>query len=181
MAKRKYVDWDSIEPLYRQGHLSNYEICRQYAADHVNSQTWKITVAEAAIRKQAKAKGWEKDLAGKVRRQVKENVVRSQVRNANQNQKRSDQEIVDQAAEAGSNVVLRHQREITSLSEVEGNLLEELRNEKDDKTSLKDKSIILKNIAHVRAQRIALERQAHNLDDDSNKGAEDIFVTVGDE
>lgn len=173
MAKRKYIDWDSIEPLYRAGSLSNCDICRQYEADHKNSQTWRLTVSEAAIRKHAKAKGWKKNLAQKVKEQVRENLVRSEVRDSNQShQGQSDQEIIEQAAEAGSGVVLRHRKEINSLATVESKLLLELETlPKAGKVTLKDKSIILKNITHVRAQRIVLERQAYNLDDENNNDA----------
>ena len=164
-AKRKFVDWDSIEPLYRSGAMSNYEICGQYEIDHANSQVWKKTVAESAIRKQSRTKNWKKTLAEKVKKQIKENLVRSEVRSANQNL--SDTEIVEKAAEVGSNIVLRHRKEIAALMVQEGNLLKALGID-IDKDTLKDRTIILKNITDIRSKRIALERQAHSLNDSSS-------------
>ncbi len=173
MTKRKYTDWDSIEPMYRAGAWSNCEICRQYAADHVNSQVWSRTVCEKSIRLQAKKKGWEKNLAEKVKEQVRENLVRAVVRIDSEkknisDQKLTDKAIIEKAAEAGSNVILRHRREIADLVDRENVLLTRL-DDSDQSTTLKDQSTILKNIAAVRAQRIALERQAHALDDGGGK------------
>jgi len=163
MAKRKRINWDFIEPLYRMGGLSNCEIVQQYKACHKNSDEWKGTVSEGAIRKQAKLKVWEKNLAGRVSEQIKEKLVRAEVRDSNLD----DDGIVNAASETGANVVLRHRDEIAALSATEANLLLELDGLTDD-TSLKDKTICLKNIAHVRAQRIALERQTFNIDDAFN-------------
>lgn len=172
--RRKPIDWDSIEPLYRAGILSNYEICKQYAEDHKHSQTYRTTVTEGAIRHRAKAKGWQKDIADKVQKQVKEKVVRSQLRNTEKSGV-SDTEIIEEAAEAGSKVVLRHQKEIYALLEHENKLLAEL--EQDTGSPLRDKSIILKNLSAVRAKRIELERQAHNLDsDEKGTGDEEICL-----
>jgi len=183
MAKRKFIDWDSVEPLYRLGKLSNCEICRQYAADHEHSQTWKTTVTEAAIRLRAKAKGWERNLADRVRTKVKENLVRTPLRDSNQEKQLSDQEIIDKAAEIAADVVLRHREEIKALLNIENALLEELSNgpkklylstfqgeilEKEVSLTVKEKSATLKDLAAVRAQRVTLERQAYNLNDNSN-------------
>lgn len=195
MAKRKFIDWDSIEPLYRAGSMSNYEICRQYEADHKNSQVWKRTVAESAIRKRAKDKKWQKNIANEVKKQIREKLVRNQVRSAHQdNEGGSDQELIDHAADAGVNIVLRHRAEILELLEHEKALLEELKDSpqksymanyqgeiisQDVGLTVKEKSATLKDLAAIRAQRIALERQAHNLEDYSQKGPQDIFVTMG--
>ncbi len=193
MGKRKRVNWDYIEPLYRTSSLSNYEICDQYAAVHQNSKTWKPTVSEPAVRKQAKKASWLKDLSDKVKKQVKEKLVRNEVRSAHQEKPLTDEEIVEQVAEAGSKVVLRHRDEIKALLQYEDNLLGELTDE-PTKThisayqgnvtetelglTVKEKSATLKDLAAVRAQRIALERQAHDLDDqdDASKGPAKIVI-----
>jgi len=120
---RKVVDWDSVEPLYRAGILSNYEVAQQYAADHKHSQTWKQTVAESAIRKKAKEKGWEKNLAGRIKERVREKLVRDDVRNANL----SDAEIVEQASEEPV-LIAKGQRARTAYHlQIQDELSEELR------------------------------------------------------
>lgn len=181
MGKRKFIDWDSIEPLYRAGQLSLNGICAQYAEDHKNSQTWKKTITHGAIVKKAKAKGWSRNLAGKVKERVKEKLVTSLVTGCDKGKSGgSDEEIIERAAEAGSNVVLRHRVEINALLEHENALLQELIDRpkklymanyqgkiisKEIELTIKERSATLKDLASVRAQRIALERQAHNLDD----------------
>lgn len=192
---RKRVDWDSIYPLYRIGNLSNYQITTQYAADHKNSQTYKPTVSEAMIRKHAKLKKWKKNLAKDVSQKVKEKLVRNQVRNANQKDcKLTDEEIIDQAAEAGANVVTRHREEIRALIRYEEDLLDELGGDpikfhisnhmgKVKKTklslTLKERTTILKDLTICKAKRIALERQAHNIDDeDADKGIEQELMDL---
>ncbi|WP_022667905.1 hypothetical protein [Desulfospira joergensenii] len=186
---RKLIDWDSIKPLYRLGTLSNYQICEQYEQDHKNSQTWKKTVTEAAIRKHAKIKKWKKNLAGKVKKEIQEKLVRTEVRTANQDNL-SDDEIIENAAEAGSQVIFRHRKEIRCLIELENKFLLELGTDptklhfatyqgdifsEECDLTVSEKAATLKNLTEVRAKRIALERQAYNLDEE---GAEIDSVNV---
>ncbi len=176
MAKRKLINWDYIEPLYRVGALSNYEIAAQYGDVHKDSKTWKQTVSEAVIRKQAGLKGWKKNLADRVKTRVRENLVRGKGAHAHL----TDEEVVHQAAEVGSNVVLRHRDEIAALIGHENRLLEELGCEptkvhvssyQGDVTetllglTVREKADTLRALAQVRAQRIALEREAYNLNE----------------
>jgi len=92
---------------------------------------------------------------------------------------------IEQAAEAGSQVVLRHRKEILVLLQHENELLDELSDkpkklylstfqgtilEKEVGLTVTERSVTLKNIAAVRAQRIGLERQANNIDDSSTLG-----------
>lgn len=182
---RKRVDWGSIETLYRLGSLSNYQIAEQYAADHQFTQTFKPTVSNTAINKKAKEKKWKKDLAKKVTKRIKEKLVLKDVLDENQN----DEGKIDQAAEAGVNLIVRHREEIKALIEHENTLLKELRTAtkkvlvggelQDVKIDLKDRSTILKNITACRKERIALERQAHNIDDeDADKGIEQELMDL---
>ena len=184
MAKRKYIDWDSVEPLYRAGSLSIHKICDQYEADHVNSQVWKKTIHHTAIIKKAKQLGWTRNLAKKVKDRIKEKLVTSLVTSGEQNKSLSDNDIIEQAAEVGSNVVLRHRKEIFDLLKYEADFLKELSEkpkklylstfqgvilEKEVGLTVTEKSVTLKNLAAVRAQRITLERQAHSIDTDDEK------------
>jgi len=178
--KRKYIDWDGIEPLYRAGNLSLHKICDQYEMDHINSQVWKITVTHAAILKKAKEKEWTRDLAKKVQKRIQEKLVTSLVTTSNKKAGGgSDEENIERAAELGSGVVFRHRDEIFELKKYEADLLKELSEEptklylanfqgqiiqQEVGLTVTEKSVTLKNLAAVRAQRIGLEREAHNLD-----------------
>ena len=173
-VKRKFVDWDSIEPLYRAGVLPLSGICRQYAVDHANSQVWKTQVTHGAICQKVKQKKWTKNLADKVKKRIQEKLLTGRL--TGNDKKLSDTEIVEKAADVGSNVVLRHRKEIVVLEEYETDLLADLKASEGD--SLKDRTIILKNITDTRAKRIALERQAYSLggsgdDEDPLKGLPD--------
>lgn len=123
MSKRKLIDWDSIEPLYRSGSMSNCDICRQYEADHTHSQTWKKTVTETAIRKRAKEKGWQKDIAEKVKNKVREDLVRGEVRGSNL----SDEEVIEQASKEPVQIGLGQRARTAKLLEIQDELAKELR------------------------------------------------------
>lgn len=173
--KRKFVDWDSIEPLYRAGVLSLHGICRQYKEDHKNSQTWKKEVSHGIISVHAKTHKWTRNLSDKIKARIEEQLITKSVE-YDKEKRISDRDIIEQAATTGSDVILRHRKEIVALAIREDALLVELDGtgvEKNKRPSLKDKSIILKNIAAVRAQRITLERQAHNLNAFDKKENED--------
>jgi len=193
-VKRKFVDWDSIEPLYRAGAMSLNDICNQYAADHKNSQVWKISVDHSAICRKAKAQKWTKNLAVKVKERIQEKLVTSLVTGCDQESRRgSDEEIIERASDTGVNIVLRHRDEIFELQGHEQRLLYSLQDgpkklylanyqgeiiEKEYDVTLNENSVTLKNLAAVRAQRIALERQAYSLggsggDEDPLKGLPD--------
>lgn len=165
-AKRKFTNWDAVHELYKIGNLSLAGISEQYKADHQNSVRFKKTVSDVAIMKKAKEEKWSKSLAGKVQNAIQEKLVNAVVSNTNQ---KKDKEIVEEAAKVGAGVVMLHRKQIAALTAHEDRLLEELGAIKNKKTlkDLKMKSAILKDITQIRAQRIALERQAHNIKDDS--------------
>lgn len=125
---RKIVDWDSIEPLYRAGILSNYEICRQYANDHTHTQTWKPSVTETAIRKRAKEKGWQRDIADRVVKAVREKLVRGEVRETNI----SDEDAIEIASDGPFRIGISQRHRTVRLLQIQDELTEELRANKDD-------------------------------------------------
>ena len=125
---RKVVDWDSVEPLYRAGILSNYEICRQYAADHTHTQTWKTSVTETAIRKRAKEKGWQRDIADRVIKTVREKLVRGEVCETNI----SDDEAIEIASDGPFRIGISQRHRTVRLLQIQDELTEELRENKAD-------------------------------------------------
>jgi len=192
-VKRKFVDWDSIEPLYRNGAMSLNDICNQYAADHQNSTVWKTEVKHNTICEYAKRKKWAKNLATKVKERIQEKLTTGLTTSCRQAGGGSDEEIIERASDSGVNIVLRHRDEIFELQAHEQRLLKSLQDgpkklylanyqgqiiEKEYDVTLNENSVTLKNLAAVRAQRIALERQAYSLggsgdDEDPLKGLPD--------
>lgn len=178
MAKRKLIDWDSVEPLYRAGSMSNCEICRQYEADHLNSQVWKHTLAEGAIRKKAKAENWSRNIAEKVKRQVKENLVRDKVRDSYQ----TEQQLVEEAAKIPTEVRILQRKRAQALASLGDTLSAQLKSEmeyeptKKGKGSLKGKepkqkmslggmTNIYKSLVAARDQLQKMESAAFGLDE----------------
>jgi len=175
MTERKAPDWPAIEAEFRVGQLSNRMIAEKHS------------VSESMIRKKAKAGDWKKDLSDKVRREVRTQLVRSEVRTSNA----SEREIVEQAGITGAQVVRTHRKDVRQASELVALLMGQLTLAadqrvdleatielmcKDDETNhrvarlmkavslpvhagtIRDLSTALKNL-------VTIERQAHNLDE----------------
>ena len=123
--KRKLIDWDSVEPLYRAGQMSLYEICRQYEADHVSSQVWKPTVTHTGIRKKAKEKGWSKKLAKRVSERVQEKLVSGFVSAGNQ----TDDEIIEKATEEPVKIAKGQRYRTQKTLEFQDELFQELKDQ----------------------------------------------------
>jgi len=169
----KTTDWEAIEREFRAGQLSTREIGRQHDISH------------AAINKRAKAEGWVKDLAAKVRREVSNRLVSTQVSNGNA------REAVETAAARGVELVRQHQsslgranriaetlmaeleRGCDRLDEIEDAIAEETaddananrRNAMLKAVSLPARAGTLRELSQALKNLIPLERQAFNLDD----------------
>lgn len=160
MAKRKYIDWDSVEPLYRAGLLSLSEICTQYGADHQHSQVWKITVTHVAIIKRARAKGWKRNLVDKVHKKIQEQLVTGSVTSCNL----SEAEIIEQAAEAPV-LVAKGQRARTQKALEYSDQLLLLLQEKEDLDpvikikAFKDLAVTIKSLQDQQAEQYKLNDQ----------------------
>lgn len=173
MGDRKPVDWETVEREYRAGMLSLREIGRR------NSLT------EGAIRKKAKAEGWQRVLADKVREAVREKLVRiDSTQSGTQAQRASDAGIVDGSSNIGVEVQLTHRRDLQQLRAIGAILADRLaaflRGETPDGHFIGDKESVgdlFEKLARVKSRLIPLERQAHNLDDE---GANPEPATKGD-
>jgi hypothetical protein len=155
----KLVDWEAIERLYRAGQIS----VRAIAAAH--------SITEGAIRKKAKAEGWQRALADKVRSAVREKLVRET--GTREQRAEDDNEIVDHSSSIGVEVVLSHRRDIGQLrgiaSIIATRLAEHLQGGEPDGKFIGEKESVgdlLEKLTRVRAKLIPLERQAFNLDED---------------
>lgn len=172
-------DWEAIHAEYRAGQLSNVMLGKKYG------------VTEGAIRKRAKAEGWQKDLADAVRQQVKEKLVRDEVRAPNAR----DREIVEAAATTGADVVRRHRRDIskgqdivsmlfgqleeaaTHRAELEDAIEEETKHDETTRrrtqlmrlVSLASHAGVLRDLSAAMKNLIPLERQAYNLDEQEHE------------
>lgn len=172
---RSSADWESIERDFRAGVLSIREVAKLHE------------ISEGAVRKKAKAQGWERDLTAKVNEKVRTELVRSEVRTADP---QTEREIVEVAAATVVQVVRGHRGRIRQGNELTELLTKQLmdvagkREEfetsieivcADDKTpermtrlmkavSLGSHASIALNLANATKTWVGLERQAFSID-----------------
>lgn len=190
-SKRKLVNWNAVYELYKPGMLTKADISRQYEHDHKNSAVWKKRVTPSMITRHAKENGWEQNLAAQVKERINEKLVRVDVPDSYQ----SDSEIVEKAAEAGKNIILRQRKIIKELYPVREKLLKRvlgakksyLTKMKDSKgkdtieskqysMTIKEKASTLRDLAAVTEKIVRLERQAYNLNDkDDGESLNDVI------
>lgn len=110
----KQPDWEAIERAFRAGALSIRTIADRNG------------VSDTAIRKKAKALGWERDLSDQVRKEVRNKLVRGEVRNDQGANRELDAEIIEEAAEEGAQVVRSHRRDIRKATNLANLLMNDL-------------------------------------------------------
>jgi len=156
-------DWEAIEAEYRAGQMS----VRAIASAH--------GLSEGAIRKRAKAEGWVRALAEKVRAAVRERLVRADgTQDGTQSQRGpTDQEIIEAGSLRGFDVVQSHRRDLAQLIAMANvlatRLSQHLHGDPLDGPGIGEKESaadMLEKLTRIRAKLIPLERQAFNLDAD---------------
>ncbi|AZE48238.1 hypothetical protein C4K04_2565 [Pseudomonas chlororaphis] len=110
----KQPDWEAIERAYRAGALSIRTIAERNG------------ISDTAIRKKAKASGWNRDLSEQVRKEVRNKLVRGEVRDEQCANPEHDAEIIDEAAEEGATVVRSHRRDIRKATNLANLLMDDL-------------------------------------------------------
>jgi hypothetical protein len=162
-GKRPPIDWEAVEKEFRAGQLS----VRAIASAH--------GVAESAVRKRAQRDGWARALADKVRNQVKERLTRLDgAQDGAQAQRTSDADIIEAASLRGLAVVTSHRKDLEQLHALKRIILTRLaahlNGEPIEGPFMGDKETpgdLVEKLSRVTSRLIPLERQAHNLDDDS--------------
>jgi hypothetical protein len=175
MVARKQVDWESIERRYRAGQMSNRMLAEEYG------------VSEGMIRKRARKEGWTKDLSDTVRKAVRSELVRTEVRTPHA----TEREVIETAAATGATVVRTHRKDIRTAAELVSLLMgqlidaaqsrEELENIIEEETkedegaqrrnrlhkavSLPTHAATIRDLTTAAKNLVALERQAYNLDE----------------
>lgn len=180
-------DWEAIARDYKAGQLSLREIGKKHGP------------TDGAIRARAKKHGWTRDLSDEVRRQARSQALREELRTPNA----SDEEIVEEAAKVGSQVIQTHRRDIRDGREIVEMMLGELKAEcqhhellselaeqridADDMdaraanavrraVSLPGRAGTIRDLSQSMQRLVALERQAFNLDEQGSGDAyEDLL------
>jgi hypothetical protein len=181
-AKPAKIDWEAVERDYRAGVLSIREVGKLHE------------ISEGAIRKKAKALGWERDLTEQVNEKVRSELVRSTHlpdQKSPTYQKQTEREIIDQAAATVVQVVREHRSRIRqgnaivellskqlldvagSRDEFEATIEAECTKDKSPErynrlmkaVSLGAHTTMAVNLANATKVWIGLERQAFNIGD----------------
>ena len=188
MKQRSPVDWEAVEREYRAGQLSVREIGRMFDVSHT------------AIEKKAKANGWTRDLAKKVRAEVANRLVAKEVTNGNAReavetavlrgvevigQHRSD---IGRARKACSALVAELEEATANRDQIEAAIEQETEGDNSGKrrammlraVSLPSRATTISNLSVALKNLVTLERQAFNLNEspeDPNRGGFDHPVT----
>lgn len=163
-------DWAAVARDYRTGCYTNRELGRRH------------NVSEGSIRNRATKEEWQKDLSEMIRQRVREKTGRAAA--AVVTEATNDAEIVEQAAEAGAQLVRGHQVLIARARGIAQQFIEriseQLANEKIKVMIQGNKAIEIdipldyvgKSLGHATQsieRLIKLERQAHGLDTDKDR------------
>lgn len=174
------IDWVKIEQDYRAGILSVREIARE------------VGLSDAAIRKRAKANGWERDLTEQVRAKTRQLLVRSLASSqaGPQSPHATSDEISSKAAVTQVAVVRDHQISIHDAYSLTRRMLDELnattshpgelevmieavyddpkqRKAAQRAVSLPSRAAVMRDLATAARTWVGLERQAFGIFDES--------------
>lgn len=114
-APRKQVDWEAVELHYRAGIRSLKDIGKEYG------------VSDAGILKKAKAKGWTRDLAAKIKAKADAKVSAAAVSaEVSAEKAANEQALIEANAEMQYRIRMEHRQDIGRARGLFRSLLEEL-------------------------------------------------------
>jgi len=160
MKRRINRDWEAIEREYRAGQLSIREIAKQY----------KIT--DSAIRQKANALNWTRDLTNRVKAQVHNTLLCTELRTPHA--RTTEREVVDAAAARGVEVILRHRRDCARLTEARDQLLVQLEGLGPEAVNLRSRASTFESLTRATVQLQNAERRLFNLDAVSTQQDDDV-------
>lgn len=189
-------DWVYIEELFRSGH--SYRSIRYYYLQKYPDQT----LAIETVRRQAIKRKWKRDLKAKIKKAADRKIAEQSrdeplTQEADEPEGRSDDEIIDEAAELAARVVISHRQDGKALRKLVRKFSEELNtnprqvvmrktSEGTDKIEIplpfKEKTRSLKDLSFALAKAVTIERISHNLDDKQHLGTGtfEIYTSVPD-
>jgi hypothetical protein len=132
-GKRAKTDWEGVESQYRANVVSLRVIGSQFG------------ISEGAIRKRAKAEGWEKDLSHQVRKAAKEKLVRIEsTQPAKEGTQKGtqaplkDEDVVALAAEVIVTVARDHRAKLRDSRTIFSIMLDELREASENRNEIEE-------------------------------------------
>lgn len=166
----KQPDWEAIHSLYRAGLLSIRAIADRF------------DVSDTAIRSKAKKNGWSRDLTTQVRQAAKDKLVRTEVRTiSSQQEVRTDEEIIEDAASEAASVVLAHRVDLAQWRGIANKLSAFLSVTAVTEDNHGDFARSLNAGVDAQLKVIKGERQAYNLDAEGGPSDADEFTKLLDD
>ena len=182
---RKIIDWERIEPEWRAGIKSVLQVAADYEV--ATGQT----ISHTAINKHFKSLGVTRDLSAKIRAKAKALVSVATVSAlVSTETKKTDVETIDGNAEVIATVQLSQRKDIKRVRKLVMEMFEELEGVTENRelvaalvsdvedgdmqralkrvAELPGRADIVKKLTDALKTLVALEREAFNLDDDSN-------------
>lgn len=126
MAGKSKFDWDRIGIEYRANKLSNRELSRKFGP------------TEGAIRKKAKEKNWQRDLAHLVHARTEELLSHHEVRKDYAHDPVDEAQLVEEIATRSAEVVQGHRRDINESRSLAKLMLAELEAQTRNKDAIAD-------------------------------------------
>lgn len=173
---RKLIDWDLIRRLYIANQLTIRQIAKECG------------VSDAAIRKRAKAHGWQRDLSGPVRARTQAKIAMAEVaaiaslaaqEKVAARSAELTAEAIEHASDIAAGIVVRHRSDLKKhieRSHVIGERLDTMIQEASD---FKDMVAVIqcyKGLVDAQSRIIALEREAFGLDNKDSNDQNDEFA-----
>jgi predicted transcriptional regulator len=112
--QRKRTDWDAVHRDFRTGQFTEHELADKYG------------VSRSAVNKQARTKGWTKDLQVEIKQATNAKLVADMVAAEVAEGGKKVADVVLAAAEVNKQVILGHRSDIAATREVAASLLQEL-------------------------------------------------------
>ena len=113
-TKRRKVDWEAVERDYRTGKLTETELATKYGA------------TRSAVNKQARTKGWQKDLRDEIKQATNARLVADLVAKEVAEGSKKVADTVLAAAEVNVQVILGHRSDIKAARDLAADLMQEL-------------------------------------------------------
>lgn len=154
MARR--YDWEAIEAEYSAGMKSVSAIAREYG------------LTEGGVRKRAKRYGWQRDLSKSVRSAVQAKLVRGE---CPPSETRTDSDIVDDASDEITQVVIGHRKDIREWRGIAKKLAATLMVLDPDASNHDKYARSLNAGIDALGKAIKMERQSYGMDDEKSGDA----------
>lgn len=174
MAKLSTKQWQNLAKQYRAGQMTIAAIAKEFE------------ISPQAIHTRAREKGWTRDLTRKTKEAVQAGAIAAAVPQA---EVMTNQEIVQEFALIGVQVIVQHRRDIHALRLRRNSLMirydqitaQDARGQYK-LNSMEDISVaaqILESVARIEHRIQTMERIAFNLDDDDSTVPEQIEIIGG--